>query len=48
MPTTAKSAETLVIKSKGTVKNHISSILQSLNFRDRTQAAIYAIHNGLA
>lgn len=34
-------AEHLVI-SEGTVKNHISNILNRLGLRDRTQAAIYA------
>jgi DNA-binding NarL/FixJ family response regulator len=39
-------AEQLVI-SEGTVKNHISSILNGLGLRDRTQAAIYAREHGL-
>ena len=34
--------------SEGTVKNHVSNILMQLNLRDRTQAAIYAIENGLS
>ncbi len=34
-------AEELVI-SQGTVKNHVSNILNCLDLRDRTQAAIYA------
>jgi DNA-binding NarL/FixJ family response regulator len=33
--------------SEGTVKKHISRILQRLGLRDRTQAAIYAKDNGL-
>lgn len=33
--------------SEGTVKNHISRILQRLGLRDRTQAALYARDNGL-
>ncbi|WP_131737438.1 response regulator [Actinomadura roseirufa] len=33
--------------SEGTVKNHISRILQRLNLRDRTQAALYAKDQGL-
>lgn len=33
--------------SEGTVKNHISSILNRLGLRDRTQAAIYARENNL-
>ena len=39
-------AEALVI-SEGTVKNHISNMLNRLGLRDRTQAAIYARENGL-
>jgi DNA-binding NarL/FixJ family response regulator len=33
--------------TEGTVKNHVSRILQALNARDRVQAAIYGIKNGL-
>lgn len=33
--------------SVGTVKNHISQILDKLELRDRTQIAIYAIRHGL-
>ncbi|MFD0685730.1 response regulator transcription factor [Actinomadura fibrosa] len=33
--------------SEGTVKNHISRILQRLGLRDRTQAALYARDQGL-
>jgi DNA-binding NarL/FixJ family response regulator len=33
--------------TEGTVKNHVSRILQALNMRDRVQAAIYGIKNGL-
>lgn len=33
--------------SEGTVKNHISNILTSLNLRDRTQAALYAREQSL-
>ncbi|MDN4493284.1 response regulator transcription factor [Ureibacillus aquaedulcis] len=33
--------------SIGTVKNHITHILQELDLRDRTQLAIYAVKNGL-
>ena len=36
-----------LIISEGTVKNHISSILNRLGLRDRTQAAIYARESGL-
>ncbi len=34
--------------SEGTVKNHVSSILQRLDLRDRTQAAVFAVRNGIA
>ncbi|MDL4842991.1 response regulator [Aquibacillus rhizosphaerae] len=37
-------AEELAL-SVGTVKNHISQLLDKLNLRDRTQLAIFAIHN---
>jgi len=33
--------------SEGTVKNHVSNILNRLGLRDRMQAAIFAIENGL-
>jgi len=33
--------------SSGTVKNHVSSILRSLNLTDRTQAAVLAAQHGL-
>jgi DNA-binding NarL/FixJ family response regulator len=33
--------------SEGTVRNYISSILQKLDLRDRTQIAIFAVQNGL-
>ena len=33
--------------SVGTVKNHVSQILDKLELRDRTQLAIYAIRHGL-
>lgn len=39
-------AETLYL-SVGTVKNHITHILQEFDFRDRTQLAIYAVKNGI-
>lgn len=39
-------ANTLFL-SVGTVKNHITNILNELALRDRTQIAIYAIKNGL-
>lgn len=34
--------------TEGTVKKHISNILQSLDLRDRTQAALYAVKHKLA
>lgn len=34
--------------SEKTVKNHVSSILHKLDLMDRTQAAVFAIKNGLA
>lgn len=34
--------------SEGTVKKHISKILQTLDLRDRTQAALYAVKHNLA
>jgi DNA-binding NarL/FixJ family response regulator len=37
-------AQTLYL-SEGTVKNHVTSILNRLNLRDRTQAAIFANSN---
>ncbi len=40
-------AEALVV-SEGTVKNHVSNLLSRLGLRDRIQAAIYALENGLA
>jgi len=40
-------AEQLSI-SEATVKKHVTSILQSLGLRDRTQAAIYAMKNNVA
>ncbi|MFT9820947.1 response regulator [Lysinibacillus sp. NPDC056185] len=33
--------------SVGTVKNHLTHILQKLALRDRTQLAIYAVRNGI-
>lgn len=40
-------AETLHI-TEGTVKGHVSNILSKLHLQDRTQAALYAVKNGLA
>lgn len=39
-------AETLNI-SERTVKNHVSNIFKKLNVTDRTQAAVFAIRNGI-
>jgi len=33
--------------SEGTVKNHITSILNKLELRDRTQLALFAVKNGI-
>lgn len=38
---------TAIHKSEGTVKNQVSSILEKLNVRDRTQAVLRAINLGL-
>lgn len=43
----AQIARTLFISEK-TVKNHITNILRKLDLEDRTQAAVYALRNGLA
>ncbi|MEW5872876.1 MAG: response regulator transcription factor [Chloroflexota bacterium] len=40
-------AETMIISEK-TVKTHVSNILSKLGVEDRTQAAIWALKNGLA
>lgn len=32
--------------SEGTAKNHVSSVMAKLQFRDRTQAAIFAVKHG--
>lgn len=39
-------AAQLVVSSE-TVKSHVAAILEKLNVSDRTQAAIYAVRNGL-
>jgi len=39
-------AETLCI-TEGTVKNHVSNLIQKLALRDRTQAAIFAVRYGI-
>ncbi|MDW0118660.1 response regulator transcription factor [Sporosarcina thermotolerans] len=33
--------------TEGTVKNHVSNVIQKLGLRDRTQAAIYAVRHGI-
>lgn len=38
--------DTLFI-TEGTVKNHVSNVIQKLGLRDRTQAAIYAVRYGI-
>jgi DNA-binding NarL/FixJ family response regulator len=40
-------AERLVL-SPETVKSHVAAILSKLDVSDRTQAAVYAVRNGLA
>ncbi|GAX90979.1 response regulator [Effusibacillus lacus] len=39
-------ADRLVI-TEGTVKNHVSNIINKLGLRDRTQAAIFAVRHGI-
>jgi NarL family two-component system response regulator LiaR len=39
-------AAALVVSEK-TVKTHVSNILQKLHLADRTQAALYAVREGL-
>lgn len=46
--TTNKGIALALKVSEGTVKNHVSNILMRLDLRDRTQAAIYAVENGLS
>ncbi|MEM9819316.1 MAG: response regulator transcription factor [Cyanobacteria bacterium P01_D01_bin.6] len=46
--TTNKGIAQALYVSEGTVKNHVSNILMRLDLRDRTQAAIYAVENGLS
>lgn len=45
--TNVEIGEALFISEK-TVKNHITNILRKLAVSDRTQAAVYALHHGLA
>ncbi len=44
---TNKEIAGLLYLSVGTVKNYLTTILQTLELRDRTQLAIYAVRNGL-
>ncbi|MEI5909362.1 response regulator transcription factor [Bacillus spongiae] len=44
---TNKEIATLLHLSVGTVKNHLTQILQKLGLRDRTQLAIFAVKQGL-
>lgn len=37
----------LLYITEGTVKNHVSNVIQKLGLRDRTQAAIYAVRYGI-
>ena len=37
----------LLVLSEGTVKTHVKHIFEKLNFRDRTQAVIFAYDVGL-
>jgi DNA-binding NarL/FixJ family response regulator len=39
-------SQTLFI-TEGTVKNHVSNIINKLDIRDRTQAAIFAVRHGI-
>ena len=39
-------ARELVLSEK-TVKTHVSNLLQKLDLADRTQAALFAVRNGL-
>ena len=47
MASATEIADTLHIGIK-TVKTHVSNILDKLQVKDRTQAAVYAHRNGLA
>ncbi|WP_342472733.1 response regulator transcription factor [Metasolibacillus sp. FSL H7-0170] len=44
---TNKEIAAALFLSVGTVKNHLTHILNELQLRDRTQLAIYAVRNGL-
>jgi DNA-binding NarL/FixJ family response regulator len=33
--------------SEGTIKNHVSAVLEKLNVRDRTRAVLRAVDDGL-
>lgn len=42
-----KEVADLLFITEGTVKNHVSNVIQKLGLRDRTQAAIYAVRYGI-
>lgn len=42
-----KEISAALLLGEGTVRNYISSILDKLNLRDRTQLAIYAVQSGM-
>lgn len=44
---TNREIATALFISEKTVKNHVTNLLRKLNLADRTQAAVYAIRNGL-
>lgn len=44
--TNKEMAQSMFISEK-TVKNHLTSIFKKLNVKDRTQAAVYALKNGM-
>jgi DNA-binding NarL/FixJ family response regulator len=33
--------------TEGTVKNHVSNLIAKLDFRDRTQIAVFAVRQGI-
>lgn len=42
-----KEVADLLFITEGTVKNHVSNVIQKLGLRDRTQVAIYAVRYGI-
>lgn len=42
-----KEIATILFITEGTVKNHVSSLINKLELRDRTQAAIFAVRFGI-